>query len=266
MWCTNCGQDVPGIASKKREGSIVCTRCGSNMGVGAERETQPVSSQVRADPFDDDSPSVDFGDWESEEDIRAAEHLVHRIKGQTGPKVAEDPQQSATNGYHDTVGPWHTQPKSLPSRRAADTRPAGRAPEPNRVSRIAVFTATVGTMALLCGGGLLVWGYASGRNDLWSLGLPLTFGGQAALLLGIFLQVDSLWRSNRATSESLGELDESLAELRHATTMLGTTHSSAAQSFYVHMAEGASPELMLADLKGQLDMLTLRLSRQRNWA
>jgi DNA-directed RNA polymerase subunit RPC12/RpoP len=267
MWCTNCGQDVPGIASKKREGSIVCTRCGSNVGVGAERETQPVSSQVRADPFDDDSPSVDFGDWESEEDIRAAEHLVHRIKGQTGPKVAEDPQQSATNGYHDTVGPWHTQPKSLPSRRAADTRPAGRPPEPKyRVSRIAVFTATVGTMALLCGGGLLVWGYASGRNDLWSLGLPLTFGGQAALLLGIFLQVDSLWRSNRATSESLDELDESLADLRHATTMLGTTHSSAAQSFYVHMAEGASPELMLADLKGQLDMLTLRLSRQRNWA
>ena len=59
-------------------------------------------------------------------------------------------------------------------------------------------------------------------------------------------------------------MDESLADLKHATTMLGTTHSSAAQSFYVHMAEGASPELMLADLKGQLDMLTLRLARQRN--
>jgi hypothetical protein len=122
---------------------------------------------------------------------------------------------------------------------------------------------SVGLMALVCGGVLLAWGYLFARGDLWSLGLPVALGGQAILLLGLLLQIDRLWQSNRNTLGSLEELDDNLADLKHTTTMLGTTHSSTAQSFYAHMAEGASPELMLADLKGQLDLLTLRLARQR---
>ena len=85
--------------------------------------------------------------------------------------------------------------------------------------------------------------------------------GQAGFVIGLVLQLERLWHNSRATSSSLTQLDRQLSELRHATTMLSSTHSTPAQSFYVHMAEGASPHLLLADLKGQLDLLAQRMSR-----
>ena len=39
--------------------------------------------------------------------------------------------------------------------------------------------------------------------------------------------------------------------------MLNVTHSSAAQAFYAHMADEASPQTLLADLKGQIDLLAI---------
>jgi hypothetical protein len=40
------------------------------------------------------------------------------------------------------------------------------------------------------------------------------------------------------------------------------THSSAAQAFYAHMADQASPYLLLADLKGQLDLVARSMARR----
>jgi hypothetical protein len=83
------------------------------------------------------------------------------------------------------------------------------------------------------------------------------------LLLGLVLQMDSLWQANRRTTETLDQVDHRLQEINHTTTMLGTTHSAPAQSFYAHMAAGANPQMLLADLKGQLDLLAVRMSGQR---
>ena len=47
-------------------------------------------------------------------------------------------------------------------------------------------------------------------------------------------------------------------------TLLGTSHGSPAGSFYAHMARGASPQLLLADLKSQLDLLAVKLG-QKDW-
>ena len=118
-------------------------------------------------------------------------------------------------------------------------------------------------MTFMCGAVLLGWSFVAGRGELWSLGLPLTLAGQAGLVLGLILQLESLWQSNRDTSGTLNELDAQLRDLRHATTLLSTTHSSSAQSFYAHMAEGASPQLLLADVKGQLDLVASQLARSR---
>lgn len=116
-------------------------------------------------------------------------------------------------------------------------------------------------MCLACGGVLLGWSLVTGRSELWNLGLPLALLGQAGLLVGLVLQLENLWQSNRETTHTLDELDEQLLELRHATTLLTTTHSTSAQSFYTHLAEGASPQLMLADLKGQLDLLAVKMAK-----
>ena len=80
------------------------------------------------------------------------------------------------------------------------------------------------------------------------------------------MQLEGLWRSSRQTDQTLNQLDGQLSHLRHATTMLSTTHSTPAQSFYAHMAEGASPELLMADLKGQLDLLAQQMAARERRA
>ena len=93
--------------------------------------------------------------------------------------------------------------------------------------------------------------------------MPLTLAGQVVLIIGLVLQLDGLWQSNRETTNTLDELDEQLENLRHATTLLSTTHSTSAQSFYAHMAVGANSALLMADLKGQMDMLAIQMAKER---
>lgn len=264
MWCSNCGQDVPGIASKKPDGGILCARCGTRVGPAGEEPAGRGPVHLGEAEFSANPPPIDLDDWETEEDLRRADMLVGRIRGQTG-RTDSAASHHVVDGPHAAVRDWHAHLRARMGRREPDVDlPAARPHRRRRVSAWPLLTMSLGVVALVCGAALLIWGHVEGRNDLWSLGLPITIGGQAVLLLGVVLQLHGLWCNTRETSESLDELDENLADLKHATTLLGTTHSSAAQSFYLHMAEGASPELMLADLKGQLDMLTLRLARQRD--
>ena len=92
--------------------------------------------------------------------------------------------------------------------------------------------------------------------------MPLTLIGQAGLILGLVLQLDGLWTTSRSTAAALSELDGELKNVRQATSLLSTSHSSGAQSFYLHLAEGASPQLLLADLKGQMDLLAQQMARK----
>jgi hypothetical protein len=74
--------------------------------------------------------------------------------------------------------------------------------------------------------------------------------------------MDGLWSSSRQTAAVLNELDGELKNVRQATTLLSTSHSGGAQSFYLHLAEGASPQMLLADLKGQMDLLAQQMAKQ----
>jgi hypothetical protein len=121
---------------------------------------------------------------------------------------------------------------------------------------------SVGLMAFIFGGVLLTWSFVADRADLWRLGMPFALGGQAGLILGLVFQLEGLWRSNRTSDKTLTELDEKISELRHATALLTTSQSASAQSFYLHLAEGASPHLLLADVKGQLDLLAMRMAER----
>jgi len=118
-----------------------------------------------------------------------------------------------------------------------------------------------GLMALACGAVLMVWSFVAGRNELWTVGTPLALAGQAGILLGVVFQMEGLWQCSQDTAQSLHELDHQLTDLQQAATLLHTRPGSATQTYYAHLAEGASPHLVLADLRGQLDMLAARMAR-----
>jgi len=264
MWCTNCRQDVPGIASPKGDGGIHCASCRTVISAGSKGDGAPTAGAADGDRFDSQlfaAPPVDLDDWDLEDDFHEVDHLVDKIQVHHNSAAGDGPAPGAED---DPISTWHMhlkQPPALPSSPliGQEHRPKTKKPS----SMMSWTSLSIGLMSFVCGGVLLVWAFMAGRGDLWVIGMPLALIGQAAILVGVVFQMDGLWKSNRDTSETLDDLDDKLHDLKHTTTMLGTTRSGAAQSFYAHMAEGASPNLLLADLKGQMDMLAVKMSRER---
>jgi hypothetical protein len=121
---------------------------------------------------------------------------------------------------------------------------------------------SLGVMALVCGGILLAWSIIEKRPELWPIGLPIAIAGQVALLLALVLQLDRVWRKGRSTAAKLDDVEGQIHDLRSATAMLSTTHSSPATAFYAHYCGGASPEMLLTDLKSQLDLLAVKIGQR----
>ncbi len=285
MWCSDCQQDVPGVASNDDDGRICCARCAGSIssGIGPLPEKTPaevdsdeavaVSDSLAEEPEPAEAAGVNqpptvINDWQFEEELQAVDRLLRSLRSAgviTGTTEAVSERLAAVDAAHATAPEWHLptarSPKKPPSNSASDSKQKkSRGP----IHGLITWTLlSLGTMTFVCGAVLLGWAYAASRDQLWSIGMPLTLGGQALLLISLLFQLENLWSSNRETSSTLGDLDEQLSELRHATGMLSTTHSAHAQSFYAHMASGANSEMLLADLKGQLDMLTTKIASER---
>lgn len=274
MWCRSCQQDVPGIASE--QGAVCCARCQTVLSPPHKSSPKPPSGRAatlrqnassiagastQGSPLDvplaaDTIPLPTLDDWEFDEQLRAAarlakRHQSNRTQGQTtesppAPHFRLDVPQFTQNHPSEKDRPEVLGEKS------------GRRQSP---SFLAWTVLSLGLMTFVGGAVLLGWSFVGQRPDLWPYGLPLTLFGQAGLVMGVVLQLDSLWQSNHHTTQTLGELDSRLVELRRATSLLGSSQTSAGQSFYSHFADGAPPDMLLADLKGQIDLLASRLGR-----
>lgn len=189
-------------------------------------------------------------DWQLEAELRGVERLIGSLKANGHAAGLSLPRDTMT---------LHAVEPSAHVPQTGSANPVER----NKSNTLAWSILSLGLATFACGAVLLGWSFAAERDDLWPLGLPLALIGQAGLIVGLVLQLDGLWHSNRKTAESLTALDGELNRVRHATTLLTTTKNSSAQSFYAHMAEGASPQLLLADLKGQMDLLAQQMATQR---
>jgi hypothetical protein len=132
----------------------------------------------------------------------------------------------------------------------------------SRLLAVLAWTALwLGTTGSVCGLALIGWSMTTGQRNLWAIGTPIILAGQIVLILGLVLELDRIWRDNRWASARLETVDEQLHDLKTATTLLGTTHGPSGP-FYAHWAGGAGPEILLGDLKGQLDLLAEKLAEQ----
>jgi len=221
---------------------LCCPRCG-----------EAVSGD--APPTPEPPPAYDA--WEMNEQLRHIGQALHAAKGKDPPSPSHEPQPT-TRFDLPHAGPtaWHVPAGNSGKRRHPQN--AGRDPGSQMLTWLALLS---GTMSLVCGGILLAWSMVAGRPELWSIGLPIAIGGQVVLLIGLVLLVDRLWSDNRAAAVKLNDVDEQLGELKTTTTLLGTSQGSAAGVFYSHFAGGASPQLLLTDLKSQLDLLAIKIAR-----
>jgi hypothetical protein len=260
MWCKHCRQDVPSIGSPNQAG-MSCARCSAAM--SAEGEPTGASVSATAEPaerLDLDVPKApltpypSFEDWEVEQSLRNLQARVGR--GKRADQAAPSRLQAAERADRNEARQMHATHKSAPRPHLSQPRAPGRIP------LLARSVVLLGLAIFACGAGLLGWSIAEQRVDLWNLGVPATIAAQAVLVLGLVLQLERVWQNSRYTVRKLDQVESQLASIQHAAKMLTMTHTSAAQAFYAHMADDAEPQLLLADLKGQLDLLAMSISKR----
>jgi hypothetical protein len=201
-------------------------------------------------------PAPTYDPWELEEKLRHVERLL-RID-EPNPQHKGSPRRTARlDVSHEGAPGWHY-PAAARAKRARAARSRARSAE-RWLPVLTWSVLAVGLMASAFGGVLLAWAAAGARQDLWAIGLPVGLGGQIVVVIGLILQLDRLWHDNRNTAEKLDHVDERLYDLNKATGLVGTDGRSA--SLHSHMPAGASPQLLLADLKSRLDLLSKQLGQ-----
>jgi len=264
MWCKNCRQDVPAVTADDRRATR-CARCG-----GVLRRPEPVAvtvhtaglEEVGDSDFEVDEqdatplePDGGLDDWALDIELQRLHRLVTAAMPASTQQLPAMPPASAwQSSQNGTARPTNPAQSALAVSRVA----------PRRRTSIVVWSLLgFGIMAFVCGAILLAWSLIAGRSELWTLGMPACLAGQLGLLLGLVFQLSRLWDDNRQTANQLATVDQRLDDLKQTATLLTTGHSAPAQSFYAHLAGGANPQLLLADLKSQLDLLAVQMSSAR---
>jgi hypothetical protein len=194
---------------------------------------------------------MNFEDWKVDQSVR-------RLQAQVGRAARPRP----TNDTGSAERPAQVA-KRIDARHVSPPGPHARRRERRGgSSSFAKALLTAGAAAFAFGAVLLVWSFAQDRLDLWGLGVPGVVAGQAMMLLGFALQLETVWYNSRFAVRKLQHVDTQLDRLERTTTLMCTTHGSASQAFYAHMADQASPHLLVADLKGQVDMLARSMTRR----
>ncbi len=242
MWCTHCRQDVPALPASDT-GTFTCPRCAGQIGAEA---TKPV-----------EQPEPAYDGWELDEQLRHIGRVLESQQATTG-RTADGSAAEAARFDFLHAGPpqWHF---SAPASKRGQSRTTAG---PTAIGALIWAAFSLGTMSLVCGGILLAWSMATGRRELWNVGLPVAIAGQLALVIGLVLQLERLWHDNREAITKLGNVDEQLHELKAATTLLGTGQGSGTSVFYSHLAGGAGPQILLTDLKSQIDLLALKIAQE----
>ena len=206
--------------------------------------------------------------WAEDEQLQKAKRLlrplpVRNTKNQNSseekaPRLRFDPPSSDSLKVPLPKAerpPQAAPPKNVPPspnypRGASSPTPAS---SPNLLSGIAWSVVLLGLMGMVCGGVLLAWSMATGRAELWSLGLPIGLVGQGGLLVGMLCAI----LSKRTTPFSSTQL------MGSAPIRVGTPHSHALPMGYSAANESNGPT-MLADLRGQLERLSAQMASQES--
>lgn len=246
MWCKDCRQDVPALPSGDQQ-SLCCPRCGEALCADSPETTGQPST---------------YDGWEMDEQLKHIEQVLRITK--TKDRDAEAiyrREASRLDPPHAAPTAWHMPTTAEPAARPSKQRKAPIAERQSTAGTLIWIALSLGTACFACGGVLLGWSLMTGRQELWTVGLPVAMVGQIALLVGLVLQLDRLWHDNRDAADKLDNVDEQLSELKATTTLLGTSQGPAASVFYSHFANGAGPQILLTDLKSQIDLLAMKIAQ-----
>ena len=266
MWCDSCQQDVPAVARSTNE-PLCCPRCQnelamsvatkpSDVGVALESFDEPVFEEV-----DELAPPID---WLTEE---ATNERLREINRKLNIKYRRDIAGPVATGMHDPrshVPPTSFTTTDIPLRSVAkrakiDVTESRR---PTRTSWTLSLLLAAGVVSFASGVGLLIWSSAFDLPGLWQAGLTLTIGAEGMLILSLAWMAIRLWRNGRQVNRQLCGVDRQLAEIEQVTGALTGQRQPTSQQFYHHFSQGTSPHMLMANLQGQVDLMSARLASE----
>lgn len=257
MWCSNCQQDVP-ATSRAGSTKLACPRCHTTIrpphAVGISEAGIALDDDIALELVDS-RPPVITDDWQLRRRTRElGRRLRHDVVGTQ--RRSDLPQNSFDDLVDRTASPI-VDPST--AHRAIQPPPP---PAPEFGQYLAWFVTFTGFVSLVAGLGMIAWTIAHGGSEFWSHAIALTLAGQGTLILGLVLVVARLWRNSRHATGKLHEVHAELAQVHRATEALSAMRNSSAPAFYAELVRGASPQMLLTNLKGQLDQLATRLEGQ----
>lgn len=241
MWCRRCQQDVP-ASSLSAGGAAQCARCQHPLVWPGREEiaaTADVGICLEEVPAPKRSPVDELRDTETDRRMQQWRRILRSDDASTrGPVIKRriDPPQTS----HRNPTPRRSQPRAS--------------------GQIMAWTlATLGTMAMLFGVGMLAWSLAAPEPTIWNWGVGITLAGQSIMVAALIQLLASLWNQSRHATGRLVTVQDDLAELQRTADILLSARTTGAASFYADVARQANPQLLLVNLKGQLDELAARL-------
>jgi hypothetical protein len=248
MVCSRCQQPAP-----KRKSSYTARVCDEGLALDEGLAPAPPTSASTAAPFPSD-------DWAARQRVRTVVRELRR------------PNPTATNPTIVTERHRFDPPADLFAQLDQATTPtlatiASRslAPEPARKQTsnggqvMAWIVVLVGMLGLAGGVALISWSLSSADMMYWNHAIGLALASQATLILGLVLVISRLWRSSRQSAAKLHEVHARLGQLQQTSETMAATRAGGAPAFYADLVRGASPHVMLANLKGQVDQLATRV-------
>lgn len=248
---------MPGLGLSSGE-ALCCARCGSALETPsdphAENSSEPLDGNLDV-PLDDEARDAETSsEWDPAEMFEQWDELssqmqrVERIVG--GVEHIVTTQPSSAEGRLDVTSSARRAPASVSQPPLVDHRAK---------SWFGWMATCLGLTGLVCGAVLLAWAAWGHRPELWTLGLPVALISQAVLIFGLLSHLDRMRAVQGQTVDQLERLDRQLDEVRHAAAHSGPAWRSASHDFYCHLADGAAPQTLLADLKSQLDLLAVKI-------
>jgi len=256
MWCSQCQQDIPAVVQSV-QGPLLCSQCEHEVGEPlVSTGSRPADTGVSLDFFDVQqtiaeqelaSPISSLQREQSSERQRRIDRQLHRsYRGD----LAED----LSPRLREPVAPV---PSSMHVK-ATYQRPK-RESQSSAMSWLLSFLLGVGVLAFFIGVGLLAWSTAFQLPHLWQQGMTLTMGAEGLLILSLTWMAARLWHNSRRVNRQLHSVDRQLAEIEKITGTLAGSQQATSQHFYYHASQAASPHMLVANLRGQVDQLAARL-------
>ncbi|MEN1681959.1 MAG: hypothetical protein AAGJ46_20445 [Planctomycetota bacterium] len=248
MWCRHCQQDTPAVAQGSKD-VVRCARCQQPTGEQAGGVRVDAAEAAASAPW---TVSELLGPAD-EERLQSIERQLRSCRGLSAGQSSPKPSWRFDR-------PEATLPTAEPSPRRNAAAPPSAPRATSRSSQLAAWLIALAG-ALMLGGGisLMGWSLFGGRPVLWNWGVGASLAGQGLMIVGLVQLLANLWTAGREATGRLITLHYEIRRLQRTADGLAGLRTATPSAFYADLSRGASPQVLMANLKGQLDAMSARV-------